>query len=352
MIKSFQNVGFLIGILPAGILSDRIGRLKIVSLSSSLMVVSFGLLYAYPVSSIFFISEFLYGVALSMNSGALLAYYSSAKKKFGIKGDTSVFGHQVAIMNFMTLLGGNLGAAMFGVSIKMPIGISIIGFLVYPIFILCWIKFFNLENSDSVVKVSPFLFPAKRIWQNKKFRLLVVINVLFECGIQLILIYWPIIFVENFNYNLSMIYTLFIIVNLMGSELFSKVSSKISLGKFLPILSLCSVAAYIVMSFTKSSAYALVGFLIVEFIMGLMDVQIVQFSEQLIAEYENKSQVLSYVTFLTELAVISSLVLNTILGSLLHLSVEKLLLISAMYFFFLFLFSFLITKKEALTDVY
>ena len=44
-IKSFQNIGIMLGLLPAGYLADRIGRLKVLSLSSIVIASSFLILY-------------------------------------------------------------------------------------------------------------------------------------------------------------------------------------------------------------------------------------------------------------------------------------------------------------------
>ena len=40
-IKSFQNIGIIFGLLPAGYLADRIGRLKVLALSSLVIATSF-----------------------------------------------------------------------------------------------------------------------------------------------------------------------------------------------------------------------------------------------------------------------------------------------------------------------
>ena len=40
-IKSFQNIGIMFGLLPAGYLADKIGRLKVLALSSLVIATSF-----------------------------------------------------------------------------------------------------------------------------------------------------------------------------------------------------------------------------------------------------------------------------------------------------------------------
>ena len=46
-IKSFQNIGIMLGLLPEGYLADRIGRLKVLSLSSIVIASSFLILILF-----------------------------------------------------------------------------------------------------------------------------------------------------------------------------------------------------------------------------------------------------------------------------------------------------------------
>lgn len=46
-IKSFQNIGIMLGLLPAGYLADRIGRLKVLALSSIVIASSFLILILF-----------------------------------------------------------------------------------------------------------------------------------------------------------------------------------------------------------------------------------------------------------------------------------------------------------------
>ena len=46
-IKSFQSIGILIGLLPSGYLSDKVGRLKVLNLSALIISCSFILLILF-----------------------------------------------------------------------------------------------------------------------------------------------------------------------------------------------------------------------------------------------------------------------------------------------------------------
>lgn len=50
-IKIFQNVGLLFGLVPSGVLADKIGRLKILNLSS--LILAFGFIIIYLFDDVF-----------------------------------------------------------------------------------------------------------------------------------------------------------------------------------------------------------------------------------------------------------------------------------------------------------
>ena len=66
-IKSFQNIGIMLGLLPAGYLADRIGRLKVLSLSSIVIASSFLILILFRNFLFFSLAEFL--ILLLLNVG-------------------------------------------------------------------------------------------------------------------------------------------------------------------------------------------------------------------------------------------------------------------------------------------
>ena len=59
-IKSFQNIGIMFGLLLAGYLADKIGRLKVLALSSSVIATSFFILILFRNFFFFSTAELLY----------------------------------------------------------------------------------------------------------------------------------------------------------------------------------------------------------------------------------------------------------------------------------------------------
>ena len=60
-IKSFQNIGILLGLLPAGFLADKLGRLKVLMFSSWTIAVSFIIILLSSSQLNFSLAELLYG---------------------------------------------------------------------------------------------------------------------------------------------------------------------------------------------------------------------------------------------------------------------------------------------------
>lgn len=108
-IKSFQNIGIVFGLLPAGYLADRIGRLKILALSSLVIATSFFILILFRNFFFFSAAELLYGIGLALNSGTLLAYVTDLQEQNKIAPSNKLMGMQIIILNLTTLIGGNIG---------------------------------------------------------------------------------------------------------------------------------------------------------------------------------------------------------------------------------------------------
>ncbi len=80
-IKSFQNIGIMFGLLPAGYLADKVGRLKVLALSSLVIATSFFILILFRNFFFFSMAELLYGIGLAFNSGTLLAYVTDLQEQ-------------------------------------------------------------------------------------------------------------------------------------------------------------------------------------------------------------------------------------------------------------------------------
>ena len=146
-IKSFQNIGIIFGLLPAGYLADRIGRLKVLALSSLVIATSFFILILFRNFFFFSAAELLYGIGLALNSGTLLAYVTDLQEQNKIVPSSKLMGLQVIILNLTTLIGGNIGTWLFGIKDTAQIWFAMLGLVLYPA--LIWFMISILSFSDN-----------------------------------------------------------------------------------------------------------------------------------------------------------------------------------------------------------
>lgn len=146
-IKSFQNIGIVFGLLPAGYLADRIGRLKVLALSSLVIATSFFILILFRNFFFFSAAELLYGIGLALNSGTLLAYVTDLQEQNKIVPSSKLMGMQVIILNLTTLIGGNIGTWLFGIKDTAQIWFAMLGLVLYPA--LIWFMISILSFSDN-----------------------------------------------------------------------------------------------------------------------------------------------------------------------------------------------------------
>lgn len=146
-IKSFQNIGIIFGLLPAGYLADRIGRLKVLVLSSLVIATSFFILILFRNFFFFSAAELLYGIGLALNSGTLLAYVTDLQEQNEIAPSSKLMGMQIIILNLTTLIGGNIGTWLFGIKDTALIWFAMLGLVLYPA--LIWFMISILSFSDN-----------------------------------------------------------------------------------------------------------------------------------------------------------------------------------------------------------
>lgn len=146
-IKSFQNIGIIFGLLPAGYLADRIGRLKVLALSSLVIATSFFILILFRNFFFFSAAELLYSIGLALNSGTLLAYVTDLQEQNKIAPSSKLMGMQIIILNLTTLIGGNIGTWLFGIKDTALIWFAMLGLVLYPV--LIWFMISILSFSDN-----------------------------------------------------------------------------------------------------------------------------------------------------------------------------------------------------------
>lgn len=345
-IKSFQNIGIMLGLLPAGYLADRIGRLKVLSLSSIVIASSFLILILFRNFLFFSLAELLYGIGLALNSGTLIAYITDLQEQNQLSPNSKLMGMQVIILNLTTLIGGNIGTGLFVFRDIAPVWFALIGLGIYPAFIFVMIKFLSFSDNKAAHKrKNNSIKNIASFFKKRNFWILLLLNVGYDCGTQFILIYWSIIYVEKLGFNLSLVYTLFMCALILGSLIFNRISTFASSRSITILNTLCMISVFVLSGILENKYLLLTLFLLIELLMGMMSGQISATSNEAIYGESNKSTMLSTVSFIAEILVSLSLfVSNAIMKWAGNLKV--MFFVSAAYFSIVLLIIPLIKQKK------
>ena len=348
-IKSFQNIGIMLGLLPAGYLADRIGRLKVLALSSIVIASSFLILILFRNFLFFSLAELLYGIGLALNSGTLIAYITDLQEQNHLSPNSKLMGMQVITLNLTTLIGGNIGTELFAITDTAPVWFALIGLGLYPAFIFVMIKFLSFSDNKAAHKrKNNSIKNIANFFKKRNFWILLLLNVGYDCGTQFILIYWSIIYVEKLGFNLSLVYTLFMCALILGSLIFNRISTFASSRSITILNTLCMISVFVLSGILENKYLLLTLFLLIELLMGMMSGQISATSNEAIYGESNKSTMLSTVSFIAEILVSLSLfVSNAIMKWAGNLKV--MFFVSAAYFSIVLLIIPLIKQKEELS---
>lgn len=345
-IKSFQNIGIMLGLLPAGYLADRIGRLKVLSLSSIVIASSFLILILFRNFLFFSLAELLYGIGLALNSGTLIAYITDLQEQNQLSPNSKLMEMQVIILNLTTLIGGNIGTGLFVFRDIAPVWFALIGLGIYPAFIFVMIKFLSFSDNKAAHKrKNNSIKNIASFFKKRNFWILLLLNVGYDCGTQFILIYWSIIYVEKLGFNLSLVYTLFMCALILGSLIFNRISTFASSRSITILNTVCMILVFVLSGIIENKYLLLTLFLLIELLMGIMSGQISATSNEAIYGESNKSTMLSTVSFIAEILVSLSLfVSNAIMKWAGNLKV--MFFVSAAYFSIVLLIIPLIKQKK------
>ena len=345
-IKSFQNIGIMLGLLPAGYLADRIGRLKVLSLSSIVIASSFLILILFRNFLFFSLAELLYGIGLALNSGTLIAYITDLQEQNQLSPNSKLMGMQVIILNLTTLIGGNIGTGLFVFRDIAPVWFALIGLGIYPAFIFVMIKFLSFSDNKAAHKrKNNSIKNIASFFKKRNFWILLLLNVGYDCGTQFILIYWSIIYVEKLGFNLSLVYTLFMCALILGSLIFNRIATFASSRSITILNTVCMILVFVLSGIIENKYLLLTLFLLIELLMGIMSGQISATSNEAIYGESNKSTMLSTVSFIAEILVSLSLfVSNAIMKWAGNLKV--MFFVSAAYFSIVLLIIPLIKQKK------
>ena len=345
-IKSFQNIGIMLGLLPAGYLADRIGRLKVLSLSSIVIASSFLILILFRNFLFFSLAELLYGIGLALNSGTLIAYITDLQEQNQLSPNSKLMGMQVITLNLTTLIGGNIGTGLFAITDTAPVWFALIGLGIYPAFIFVMIKFLSFSDNKAAHKrKNNSIKNIASFFKKRNFWILLLLNVGYDCGTQFILIYWSIIYVEKLGFNLSLVYTLFMCALILCSLIFNRISTFASSRSITILNTVCMILVFVLSGIIENKYLLLTLFLLIELLMGIMSGQISATSNEAIYGESNKSTMLSTVSFIAEILVSLSLfVSNAIMKWAGNLKV--MFFVSAAYFSIVLLIIPLIKQKK------
>ena len=345
-IKSFQNIGIMLGLLPAGYLADRIGRLKVLALSSIVIASSFLILILFRNFLFFSLAELLYGIGLALNSGTLIAYITDLQEQNHLSPNSKLMGMQVIILNLTTLIGGNIGTELFAITDTAPVWFALIGLGLYPAFIFVLTQFLSFSDNKAAHKrKNNSIKNIASFFKKRNFWILLLLNVGYDCGTQFILIYWSIIYVEKLGFNLSLVYTLFMCALILGSLIFNRISTFASSRSITILNTVCMISAFVLSGIIENKYLLLTLFLLIELLMGMMSGQISATSNEAIYGESNKSTMLSIVSFIAEILVSLSLfVSNAIMKWAGNLKV--MFFVSAAYFSIVLLIIPLIKQKK------
>lgn len=345
-IKSFQNIGIMLGLLPAGYLADRIGRLKVLSLSSIVIASSFLILILFRNFLFFSLAELLYGIGLALNSGTLIAYITDLQEQNQLSPNSKLMGMPVIILNLTTLIGGNIGTGLFVFRDIAPVWFALIGLGIYPAFIFVMIKFLSFSDNKAAHKrKNNNVKDMASFFKKRNFWILLLLNIGYDCGTQFILIYWSIIYVEKLGFNLSLVYTLFMCALILGSLIFNRISTFASSRSITILNTVCMILVFVLSGIIENKYLLLTLFLLIELLMGMMSGQISATSNEAIYGESNRSTMLSTVSFIAEILVSLSLfVSNAIMKWAGNLKV--MFFVSAAYFSIVLLIIPLIKQKE------
>ncbi|MDV7743613.1 MFS transporter [Enterococcus mundtii] len=331
LIKSFQNIGILLGLLPAGYLADKIGRVKIIIISSVVIASSFCIILFSNDLIGFSLAEFLYGIGLAMNSGVVLAYTNDLENHYNIRLEKKVMGRRTALQNIATLVGGNIGTSLFQIDNQFPLYFSIMGLLCYPLFIYGWIKYNDFSNLNPRIhkKRKPKSIDISFLLK-KNVLYAIFISLCFEGATQFVLVYWSIFYVNRLNFNLSTVFTLSMISVVLGSEIYSQLTKSIKSNNRILIGTLYILSFSLFgMGILENRWLSIVLFALVEVCIGIVSSSILTLESEIITYEEKKSSILATISFVTEIGVISILLINKILMR--SLSLQNMFLVSSAF---------------------
>lgn len=309
-IKSFQNIGLLIGFVPSGLLADFLGRIKIINVSALLIGLSFVIMYLFDSIVLLSIGEFVYGLGLSFNAGTLLSYVSAVSEELHGDIDERFIARRGTIVTTAALISGYIGSELFKYNVKYPLMFSVVGMFIYPFLMMLWMKLIGLKDNNSRTNhTNVGIKNVLSFCNNKLFILVTIICSVFSSGTQILLLFWSVYFVETLGFDLFSVYSIAMITGILGTETYV-VLTKTQRFRHMSLSALILAISVMLIGLPISSFIKLIAFFVSEFFMGLMNGHLVVMQNEIIRFEEQKSTILSGMSFVVEIIVVATMMVN------------------------------------------
>lgn len=236
LISAFSPLAGILFSFPIGLLSDKIGRKKLLVISAFIFLIS-PLLYLFTNNPILLIPiRFFHGCATAIlgpvASAIILSIYQNNKgEKLGLYSSSTLIGRTLA-----PLLGGFILSYFFnpGIAIISYKLVYIAAFLLaIPVFILTIFLSLKENKSSSKIKINDFFIDLKYIFNNKKLFSTALIEMAIYFSYGALETYLPLYLIQ-FNipiYLIGLIFSIQILSIALSKPLFGKLADKIDKRK-------------------------------------------------------------------------------------------------------------------------
>lgn len=202
----------------------------------------------------------------------------------------------------------------------------------------------------TVFRVNNLIVQWKDIISNSEYLYVLLVTVIFESGIQFLLIYWAVYFTEILNFNLTFVFSISMISNIVGGQLFGVLSKKFNKNYLLITSTIILSGAFVGIYLIDISFIKIFCFVVAEFFIGVMSASMLDLENSLAIKYPNKATLLSFISFTIEIFIIISMIFISDLINL--FSFESLFFISGIYLLLIIVVNVYFKRKFYFNNVF
>ena len=236
LISAFSPLAGILFSFPIGLMSDKIGRKKLLVVSAFIFLIS-PLLYFFVSSPIWLIPiRFFHGIATAILGPVVAAmivstYEKDKGEKLGLYSSSTLIGRTIApsLGGFILWYFASPGIAIF--SYKLVYIAAFISAL--PVFVLILLLKDKTQNNNSKIKSKDFYLDLKYFLTNKKLFSTSLVEMATYFAYGVLETYLP-VYLSQFNippYQIGMIFSVQILSIALSKPLFGKLSDKIDKRK-------------------------------------------------------------------------------------------------------------------------